>query len=506
VAWEGSQFVYHSLAHVNREVCLDLAAQPDIDLSIVPYESHAFDAAADPRFHQLASRFTPDAPTSAAVHVRHQWPPRFEAPRHGAWVMIQPWEFGGLPAEWIAPMRDQVDEIWVPSEWVRDCYIRSGIPAEKVVVIPNGVDTSLYRPDGRKLPLSTRKSLKLLFLGGTIGRKGIDVLLNTYLSTFTAEDDVCLVIKSNGTNGAYRGSAIDDEIRRVAAVPNAPEIELIADDLSDADVAALYRACDVLVHPYRGEGFGMPIAEAMASGLPVVVTNYGACLDFCDDEVGYLIPARLVEIPVPNGLPAPSIGYWWAEPNQVALGAVLREIVRDPSAARTRGAAGVRRMQSLTWKHVGARVRERLRVLADRTPLRFGSPAERAEAVEPLPLDGRRGTTLLLEPCWSEAAWEQALIAFGRTYGPQDDVTLVVRLDPAQGVSPEAAAARFEDVLRAAGLDPDHAPDVLLVPDDLDARGVQRLHAAADHRLPPGPAAVEMLAKIAARRDLPRAA
>ena len=38
-------------------------------------------------------------------------------------------------------------------------------------------------------------------------------------------------------------------------------------------MAALYAACDCLVHPYRGEGFGLPIAEAMACGLPVIVTG-----------------------------------------------------------------------------------------------------------------------------------------------------------------------------------------------------------------------------------------
>ena len=46
----------------------------------------------------------------------------------------------------------------------------------------------------------------------------------------------------------------------------------LTDDLDDDGLAALYRACDVLVHPYRGEGFAMPVLEAMACGLPVIVT------------------------------------------------------------------------------------------------------------------------------------------------------------------------------------------------------------------------------------------
>src|SRR5438067_4789513 len=152
--------------------------------------------------------------------------------------MIQPWEFGGIPREWVAPMRDRVDEIWVPSSWVRECYITSGIPADKVVVIPNGVDLETYSPDGPKYPLRTRKKFKFLFVCGTIGRKGIDVLVETYLSTFTAADDVCLVIKAVGTRTAYAGSSIERELTRFSAILGIAEIEFIAEDLSDAEVAS----------------------------------------------------------------------------------------------------------------------------------------------------------------------------------------------------------------------------------------------------------------------------
>src|SRR5208337_558346 len=109
-----------------------------------------------------------------AVTVRHQWPPNFEPPAAGAWVMIQPWEYGGIPQEWVAPMRDQVDEVWVPSAWLKDCYVRSGIPQDQVVVVPNGVDGQVFRPDGQRFPLCTAKGCRFLFLGGTIPRKGID--------------------------------------------------------------------------------------------------------------------------------------------------------------------------------------------------------------------------------------------------------------------------------------------------------------------------------------------
>src|SRR5262249_20791173 len=116
----------------------------------------------------------------AEVHARQMWPPDFTPPPSGRWVMMQPWEFGSLPKSWIAPMSRLVDEIWVTTAFVRDCYVKSGIPADRVHVVPLGIDTKRFHPDSPPLPLKTKKRFKVLFVGGTIFRKGIDVLLDAY--------------------------------------------------------------------------------------------------------------------------------------------------------------------------------------------------------------------------------------------------------------------------------------------------------------------------------------
>ena len=55
----------------------------------------------------------------------------------------------------------------------------------------------------------------------------------------------------------------------------------------------LFAACDVLVHPYRGEGFGLPVLEAMACGLPVVVTAGGPTDEFVPPAACWRVPARV---------------------------------------------------------------------------------------------------------------------------------------------------------------------------------------------------------------------
>lgn len=259
---------------------------------MVPYEPHQFGAEADPRFAPLERRMKAMLSRPADIHVRHQWPPNFTPPAQGHWVVMQPWEFGSIPRTWIERMRAEVDEVWAYTDFVRQCYIADGMPPERVHIVPLGANTQRFNPAAAPRRLSTQKRYKFLFVGGTIYRKGPDILLNAYRQAFSAKDDVCLVIKDMGGESFYKGQTAAEYIRQVQRDPNAPEILYLTENMAPGDLPGLYTACDCLVHPYRGEGFGLPIAEAMACSLPVIVTGAGACLDFCDESVAYLIPAE----------------------------------------------------------------------------------------------------------------------------------------------------------------------------------------------------------------------
>src|SRR5262249_8116216 len=231
VVWEGDQLVIHSLAHVNRQVCQRLLERGRV-VSLWP-SSNETDAPTLPSaWRLLAKRFRVALPRPAEVHVRHQWPPNFQPPPAGRWVMMQPWEFGSLPKAWIEPILRHVDDVWVPSRFVRDCFVRCGIPAERVQVIPLGADPELFRPDVPALALPTRKRYKFLFVGGTIQRKGIDVLLDAYTRAFHRGDDVCLVIKDMGVGTFYRGQTAEARIAEIQAAAASPEIVYLNQELA----------------------------------------------------------------------------------------------------------------------------------------------------------------------------------------------------------------------------------------------------------------------------------
>ena len=139
--------------------------------------------------------------------------------------------------------------------------------------MPLGVDPEVYRPGLEPLPLPGGPQIRFLFVGGTIFRKGIDVLLTAFGRAFRPTDGVGLVVKEMGAHSFYRGQTAEADVMKLRERGYA--VEYIDRALSEAEMAGLYSACDCLVHPFRGEGFGLPVVEAMACGLPVIVTGAG---------------------------------------------------------------------------------------------------------------------------------------------------------------------------------------------------------------------------------------
>jgi glycosyltransferase involved in cell wall biosynthesis len=294
VELEGELFAGHSFSNINEQISRLWKDDPRVALSIRRRQFNPVQDAQVPAAHELTPLVSRELPGGAEVTIRHSFPPIWERPQTGKWVHIQPWEFGALPKNWIEPLRDQVDEIWAPSHYVRDVFVRSGISPEKIQVIPWGIDPEVYQPGLPDRILPTAKAFRFLFVGGTLPRKGFDLALQAYLQEFSRDDDVCLVIKDVGTQTFYRYGNLREQIFAAIADPAAPSIVYLDSEMTDGQRASLYNACQCLVAPYRGEGFGLPILEAMACGLAPIIPRGGPTDDFASEQTAYLLPARFV--------------------------------------------------------------------------------------------------------------------------------------------------------------------------------------------------------------------
>lgn len=309
----------------------------------------------------------------------------FTPPDSGALVAVRTSDFGPYPPAWVAKINREFDQLWVYTDWIRQQAIASGIDAERVRLVPLGVDAAIFRPDGPRFDLPTRKSFRFLFVGTTVVRKGFDILLSAYLSAFTREDDVALVIKDHSGN-AFHSPTYRGEIEAALCNPNAPEILYIDDFLSVQGLAALYRACNAGVFPYRAEGFCLPILEAMACGTPSVVPERGACRDFCSEETSVLVPAVRVRLPINRsfslriGVEENIAAVDFCEVRVEALTRALIDVRATAKEALARKAdAGVRTAHGqFTWEHSAERVAVCLRELEGKLPMRLQQSRRKA--------------------------------------------------------------------------------------------------------------------------------
>jgi glycosyltransferase involved in cell wall biosynthesis len=346
---EGSFLDLGSLSQVNRALVQGLNHEPGVKATAVA-PPPATRGTVPPELQSWTQRVLKRTPPQTQVTLRHEWPPRWERPEHGAWVLMQPWEFGSLPAEWVEHS-SEVDEIWCYSRYVRSLYLQAGVPARKLKILPLGFRPEVHHPGATPTPLATSKGFKFLFVGGTIGRKGADLLLETYLKTFRRSDDVCLVIKDFGGKSAYQGQTLSDRIHAAQADPAAPEILYLDREMPERELAGLYTACDCLVHPYRGEGFGLPVLEAMACALPVICTGGGSTDDFATDEFVHRIPAfrEFVGTEI-SGMKLDHRG-WWLSPDPEALVHALKQAVAQATPWRERARRGASHVAAhWTWK------------------------------------------------------------------------------------------------------------------------------------------------------------
>lgn len=185
-------------------------------------------------------------------------------------------------------------KVLAPSNFVKEVFINMGIPEEKQVVIPHGIDFAAFESKS-KYKLKTDKSKKILLnIAQPHKRKALNLALESYGKAFTKEDDVVLIAKVSAANKG--NSAFDVDFNKMLKdfklkYKNHAEIILIQDYIPN--IVELYNACDINFSSAHCEGYWIPGAEGMVAGLINVAPNYGGLLDFCNTDNSLLIDGTI---------------------------------------------------------------------------------------------------------------------------------------------------------------------------------------------------------------------
>lgn len=262
--------------------------------------------------------------------------------RGGVKLAYLAWEESIYPKRWVDECNAHLHGIMVTSDHIREVFRKSGIKLP-IANIGGGIDQVMSGPD-EQFKLETKKGFKFLHVSSAHFRKGVDILLKGYFAEFTAEDDVCLVLKLF-PNPESEAEQILEKLQR----PGAPEVVVIADGkLSEGQMRSLYSQCDAAVYPSRAEGFGLPMAESMFLGLPLITTGYSGQLDFCTDDNSWLLDYEMIDSKSHLAIPWSKV----AEPDQKQLQKYMRYLYEHSTADEVSRKVELakKRAQELTWK------------------------------------------------------------------------------------------------------------------------------------------------------------
>lgn len=209
-------------------------------------------------------------------------------------------------------------QIVVASSFTRRSLVSQGVPAEKIHVNPYGVDLRQFRPASASTQRAGRP-LRFLFLGSVSALKGVPLLLDVWRRLDAGGHELHVV------------GHVGDRFR--ALIPERPGLKVVG-KVPHESLPELVRGYDVLVFPSYGDGFGLVILEALASGLPVITTFATGGPDLIDDGAeGFLIEPGDAE----------------------ALGRSIKFFMERPERLPEMAAAARRKAERYSWDAYGDR-------------------------------------------------------------------------------------------------------------------------------------------------------
>lgn len=348
----------YSLALLNREIALAL---DKLGVKVALHSSEG-DGDFDPSvaflednldLKQLHERSFYMSQEVANITSRNMFPPRVDDLTCETKMMhLYAWEETAFPRKWAENFNKNLNGIVGVSTHVRRVLIDNGINVP-IVVSGNGVDHWDRITPSNPNPFQgiTKKSFVFLHVSSFFPRKGPDALLEAYGKRFSSEDDVCLIVKTfpNPHNEIQR--KVENVQKKY---PNYPEIIVMDRDISNSDLKALYLISDVLVAPSCAEGFGLPLAEAMLTGMPVITTNWSGQLDFCDEKNSWLVDYKFEQADTHFKLYASA----WAAPDVDSLANAMK-LARDSEESTRKLMAKRGRevlLKNFTWEKVADRM------------------------------------------------------------------------------------------------------------------------------------------------------
>lgn len=245
----------------------------------------------------------------------------------------------------------EFDEMWVPSEWQKECTIKQGYPAEKIFVIPEGVDVDTFFPEKTEHQLTSDPNR---FTFGLFGRwdyrKSTKEIIETFLKTFDKDEPVDLIVSIDNAFPKDGMNSTEERLDRNNLLDNRIKILHFPDR---EDYVKLIKSINVFVSCSRSEGWNLPLIEAMSCGTPSIYSNCSAQLEFAK---GRGLPVKIIGEKAAQDSSYnhynEAVGNYY-EPDFEDLGKVMRGAYENYKIHKSRALEEAKEIHQLfNWKRV----------------------------------------------------------------------------------------------------------------------------------------------------------
>lgn len=192
-----------------------------------------------------------------------------------------------------AKHHNYTDLMMPSSEFAKKIFVDNGVPENKVVAIPHGVNAEKIR-SATPFKLQTKKKYRILAnIAQPHIRKNIPGLFESYGKAFTKKDDVCLVIKINKQKTAEdvnQQFKVDFDVHYkhfLKKYKSHGDVEIVTKFVDN--IGEIYNACNIVYSVTNSECFWLPGLEAMAAGCLTIAPNWGGQLEYMNNDNSMLI-------------------------------------------------------------------------------------------------------------------------------------------------------------------------------------------------------------------------
>jgi glycosyltransferase involved in cell wall biosynthesis len=251
---------------------------------------------------------------------KEHWPKMVQGvPSIGFWIT----EVEEIWNSWVR-LSESMREVWTASKWVAEAF-RAKLQCP-VRHVPHPLNLDRW-PFQTRLHPSPFVVLCAFDGWSLITRKNPEGAVRVFKAAFS-DSDAKLILKATHLSDAQRAD-LD------VVIAGDERIEICVGSQPHAELLKLMASAHCLVSLHRSEGFGMHIAEAMVTGLPVMVTDYSGTTDFCTNQNALLVPFQRTPVVLPplQHPPYPESATWALPDEHAAATAlwILREKMRCDS-------------------------------------------------------------------------------------------------------------------------------------------------------------------------------